>query len=158
MAPALGIFVLPLPAYLPGEYREPVFFMVATGIYLAVAVPLGTDAGSRGQRRVRRWLFDERPATLEEQRTVLPRTPIRLFLLQWAFWLGAAVMFALLSRGRGFLGSVWVLILVTLVGLTTAASTYLLAERILRPVATRALADGGRPAPLPGRSARSRAP
>lgn len=141
VALALGIFVLPLPDYATGEYRHPVFFLVATACYLAVAVPVGTLIGARGQGRVRHWLLEDRPATLKEQRTVL-RTPLRLFLLQWCFWLGAAVLFSVLSSGRGFVGSLWVAVLVTLVGLTTAASTYLLAERLLRPVATRALADG----------------
>jgi adenylate cyclase len=143
VALVLGIFVLPLPAYQSGEYRHPVFFLVAAACYLAVAVPVGTLIGARGQRRVRRWLLEERPASLKEQRTVL-RTPLRLFLLQWFFWLGAAVLFGVLSSGRGFAGAFWVAVVVTLVGLTTAASTYLLAERLLRPVATRALADGAR--------------
>ena len=67
------------------------------------------------------------------------RTPIRLFLLQWGFWVGAAVLFGVLSLGRGALGAFWVAVLVTLVGLTIGASYYLLAERILRPVATRAI-------------------
>jgi adenylate cyclase len=137
----IGIFVVPLPAYLPGEERSPVFFLVATACYLAVAVPVGTFVGARGQRTVRRWLLAERPATLREQRVVL-RTPIRLFLLQWTFWLGAAVLFGALSFGRGVTGALWVAVVVALVGATTAASSYLLAERIMRPVATRALADG----------------
>lgn len=137
----IGIFVIPLPAYHPGEERSPVFFLVATACYLALAVPVGTYVGARGQRTVRRWLLAERPATLREQRVVL-RTPIRLFLLQWTFWLGAAVLFGALSFGRGVTGALWVAVVVALVGATTAASSYLLAERILRPVATRALADG----------------
>jgi adenylate cyclase len=141
VALVLGIFVLPLPPYQPDEYRHPVFYLVAAACYVAVAVPVGTLIGSRGQRRLRRWLFAERPADLKDQRTVL-RTPLRLFLLQWGLWLGAALLFGVLSLGRGFVGGLWVTVLVTLVGLTTAASTYLLAERILRPVATRALADG----------------
>ena len=141
VALVLGIFVLPLPPYQPDEYRHPVFYLVAAACYVAVAVPVGTFIGSRGQRRVRRWLLEERPAGLKDQRTVL-RTPLRLFLLQWAFWLGAALVFGTLSLGRGLVGGLWVAVVVTLVGLTTAASTYLLAERILRPVATRALADG----------------
>lgn len=143
VALVLGIFVIPLPEYSPGDARSPVVFLVGAACYLALAIPLGIYVGSKGQRRVRRWLLDERPATLSEQRTVL-RTPMRLFLIQWAFWLGAAPVFALLSSGRGFLGSMWVGLLVVLVGATTAASTYLLAERILRPVATRALADGAK--------------
>jgi adenylate cyclase len=138
VALVLGIFVLPLPPYEAEQYRHPVFFLVAAALYLAVAAPIGVVLGARGQRRVRAWLVEDRPASLQEQRTVL-RTPIRLFLLQWGFWLGAAIVFAVLSLGRGVLGAFWVAVLVTLVGLTTAASTYLLAERVLRPVATRAL-------------------
>jgi adenylate cyclase len=137
----LGIFVIPLPGYESVEPRSAVFFLVATACYVAIAIPVGTILGARGHRTVRRWLLEDRPATLREQRTVL-RTPIRLFLLQWFFWLGAAALFSVLSSGRGFVGSLWVAVLVTLVGATTAASTYLIAERILRPVATRALSDG----------------
>ncbi len=141
VALVLGLFVIPLPDYPPGDANSPVIFLVGTALYLCIALPLGTYIGSRGQRRVRNWLHEERPATLREQRIVL-RTPMRLFLLQWLFWLGAAPVFALLSASRGFLGAMWVGLLVILVGATTSASTYLLAERILRPVATRALADG----------------
>ncbi len=141
VALVLPMLVIPLPPYRPGHDRSPVFFVVTAAIYVAAALPLGIALGRRAQRAAREWLLSGRRATLREQRIVL-RTPSRLFLVQMAFWLPAAVLFGWLSMGRGFLGGTWVAVTVALAGTTTAASTYLLAERILRPIAAKALSQG----------------
>ena len=141
IALVLPILVIPLPPYRPGHDRSPLFFVVTAAIYVGLALPLGVWLGRRAQRAAREWLLSGRPATLREQRIVL-RTPSRLFLVQMFFWLPAAVIFGGLSLGRGFLGALWVATTVALAGATTAASTYLLAERILRPIAAKALSHG----------------
>jgi adenylate cyclase len=141
IALVLPILVIPLPPYRPGHDRSPWFFVVSAAIYVGVALPLGVWLGRRSQRTVREWLLSGRPATLREQRIIL-RTPSRLFLVQMCLWLPAAVLFGGLSLGRGFFGALWVGVTVALAGATTAASTYLLAERILRPIAAKALSQG----------------
>jgi adenylate cyclase len=141
IALVLPMFVIPLPPYRPGEERSTTFFLVSVAIYVGAALPLGIWLGRRAQRSAREWLLSGRPATLRDQRIVL-RTPSRLFLVQMFFWLPAAVLFGGLSLGRGFLGGLWVATIVALAGATTAASTYLLAERILRPIAAKALSHG----------------
>ncbi len=137
---ALLLVVIPLPPP-EGEERPALFYLVAAIAYVAVAVPIGVIAGFRSQAELWGFLREERPATSDEKRIVL-YAPRRLFDVQVVLWLGGAVLFAVLARGLGFIGSFWVLVTVALTGLTTAASTYLLTERILRPVAARALADG----------------
>lgn len=141
VALVLPTLVIPLPPYESGQERSLVFWLVSVSIYVALALPLGVWLGRAAQRSAREWLLSGRPATLREQRMVL-RTPMRLFVVQMLFWLGAALLFGSLSMGRGFMGAFWVALIVALAGATTAASTYLLAERILRPIAARALAEG----------------
>ncbi len=115
--------------------------VVAALIYVAVACPLGVVLGTRGLRRVREWLTDERPATLEEARTVL-RSPLRLFLLQVSLWLIAAVLFGIFNATHSLALGARVVVIVALTGVVTASCSYLLTELLLRPAAVRALSDG----------------
>ncbi len=135
-----AFLVVPLPpVHSPGHVR--IVDAVAAGIYVAAALPLGAWAGTRGLLPVRRWLVAERPARPAEQRMVI-RAPLRLFVLQLALWFGAAVLFAILdSRYSGALGLA-VMATIAISGMTTAACAYLLAERVLRPAAVRALSGG----------------
>jgi adenylate cyclase len=136
----VAIFVVPLPTVAdPGHVRI-VNAIVAAG-YIVVAVPLGAFVGVRGMFGLRRWLTEERPASLSEKRIVL-RAPLRLFLVQVALWLSAAALFgALNSTYSGLLG-IQVAVIVAITGITTASCSYLLSERILRSPAARALATG----------------
>jgi adenylate cyclase len=143
IALVLPMWVIPLPPYQSGEERSSIFFVVSVSIYVGLALPLGIWLGRRSQRGPREWLLSGQPATLRQQRAVL-RTPSRLFLVQMFFWLPAALLFGGLSLGRGFVGAMWVAVIVALAGTTTAASTYLLAERILRPIAAKALSQGAK--------------
>ena len=144
---ALCLLVLPLPPVADEGQVRLVNGIVAAG-YVLVAVPIGAYVGARWLGRLRDWLTEGRSATESEQRTVL-LAPLRLFALQVALWLGAAVLFGLLNLTYSGRLALWVSIAVVLSGLTTAACAYLLSERALRPIATRALADGAEP-PLPG--------
>lgn len=136
----LLLFVIPLPPA-TGVDHSAVFYLLAAVAYVAVAVPLGIVLGFRSQLALRRWLREDRPATDAEKRAVLT-SPRRLFSLQVTLWFGAAAVFGVLARGLGLLGAFYVALTVALTGITTAATSYLLTERILRPVASRALADG----------------
>ena len=86
----LGLFVVPLPGVHDPAHVRLVDALVAAG-YVATAVPLGVFLGTRGLWRLRTWLVEERPATLEEIRLVL-YAPLRLFGLQFGLWSVAAIL------------------------------------------------------------------
>lgn len=136
----ISVFVIPGPRVHDVDHVNAVNAAV-TAAYVVLAVPVGVFAGTWGLRRLRRWLVEDRPATPAEQRLVL-RAPLRLFCLQLALWMGAAVLFGVLngmvSASLGFLVSG----AIALTGLSTAACAYLLSERLVRSAAARALAQG----------------
>ncbi len=103
--------------------------------------PSGTLWGLRTLRPARRWLIEERAPSEAEELAVL-RGPLRLFRLQMVLWLGSAAVFSL---GNGLAEPrliARVLFAVVLGGLTTSAVSYLTTERLMRPLAARALAEG----------------
>ena len=108
------------------------------GIYLVIIVPVGILWGEAWLRSGRRWLQEGRPPTEREVTAVL-RAPMRLFLVHATLWLVAAVLFAVLNAVVEIELVARVAFTVALGGLTTSAFTYLLAERITRPLATAAL-------------------
>jgi len=136
----MGTLVIPTPA-VPHLDHVRALNVVAALVYVAVAVPIGMTLGIRGLFRLRDWLVAERPATAREQRLVL-RAPTRLFVLQMALWLGAAVLFGSLDGWYSVTFGLRIAVAVALTGLSTAACAYLLTERLLRPAAARALASG----------------
>jgi adenylate cyclase len=136
---AVTLLVVPLPA-VHDQANARLVSAIAAFVYAAVAVPIGAFIGIKGLFRLRRWLVEDRPATPSEQRLVLS-APLRLAALQTALWLCAAAGFGVLNGTySGSLG-VWVALIVALTGVTTAFCAYLLTERLLRPVAARALAN-----------------
>ena len=139
-------YVVPLPPLAGTGHVRLVNAVVALG-YIAVALPLGAALGTHGLLRLRTWLLEERPATLEEARIVL-QAPLRLFLLQVSLWFIAAVLFSALDSTYSGALAVRVAIIIVLTGVVTASCSYLLTELLLRPAAVRALAHGA-----PGRLA-----
>jgi adenylate cyclase len=137
----LGIayLVVPLPPVASGAHVRLVNGLVAAG-YVAIAFPLGVLLGTRGMLRLRAWLREDRPATLEETRIVL-RAPLRLFSIQVSLWAGAAILFGALNAGYSGTLGLRVAVIVLLTGLVTASCAYLLTELSLRPAAARALAQ-----------------
>jgi adenylate cyclase len=135
----LSLFVVPLPT-VPNIDQVRTVNAVAAAVYVLVAVPIGVVMGIRGQGRLRQWLVTEGPATDDVRRVVL-RAPLRLFVVQIVLWFGAAVLFGALNSFHGDLTGIMVATVVALTGVVTAAFAYLLAERIVRIPAARALAD-----------------
>ncbi len=136
----LAIFVVPVPD-LPDQAHIRVVNAIAAVVYFLAAVPLGIAIGFRGMFKLRRWLDEERPATVKEKTLVL-HAPLRLFVLQAGLWLVAAGVFGLLNLTYSGNLAIRVVIIVTVTGVVTAACAYLITERIMRPAAARALADG----------------
>jgi adenylate cyclase len=140
------LFAVPLPST-AHEHHVRVVNVIAAAAYVAFAIPAGVVLGSRGMRRLREWLLEERSASLEEARIVL-RAPARLFGVQLSLWVGGMLLFGLLNLQYSLRLGVEVAVIVLLSGAVTASCAYLLTELLLRPAAVRALADGA-----PGRLA-----
>jgi adenylate cyclase len=113
--------------------------------YMAVTLPLGRMLTRRRYFvPLREWLLQERPAT-EAERVLVLRYPLAFALRAGVFWEGAAVLFPLLNVSAGTSVVLGILVTVVLGGATACALQYLLVERIVRPLAERALA--GAPPP-----------
>ena len=136
----LALFVVPKPAVSDASQLRLDNTLLAV-VYFLLAVLAGVWVGTQRLFRVRDWLYEERPANLDEIRRIL-RAPLYLFILQVGLWLGGALVFGLFdglhSAGLG----ARVAFLIAAAGMVTASCAYLLTELILRPAAARALARG----------------
>jgi adenylate cyclase len=139
----IALFVVPLPFVGHTAHIELINAVLAAS-YVALAAPLGTFIGVRSMSNVRRWLRSGTQATEVEIRQVL-QGPMRLFAVQVALWLLAAVLFALVNGAYSGQLGVRVFFIVASTGVVTASLAYLLTELALRPLAARALISGGLP-------------
>ena len=150
------VFLLPASRKPASGYGS---VLVWAGVLLATYLPAGLYLGRRWAigrfEPVFAWLGSDEPAPEAARRIVLDH-PFWSARLSAAFWGLAAMLFAplvLVAASPVVAFSVFVTVL--LGGVTTSSVVYLMAERILRPVVARALADGPAPAVrLPGVAAR----
>jgi adenylate cyclase len=150
---AFAVWVLPADP-IPDEDEAVVLNLVLAAIWVPLAVLAGTIWGARRMRPARAWLLEGRPPTPDEEVAVL-RSPIRLFRVQIRLWLISAALFATVNGLITARLITRVGFPIILGGLTTSALTYLTTERMLRPLAARALAEGALDRPrLPGVTAR----
>lgn len=128
---------------------------IAVPLYSVGAILVGSVWGTRSLRRRLQWLLDGRTPTRDEQRSAL-RAPFRILIVQGSLWAGAVAFFTLLNGIRDPSTIAPVLFTVSMGGLTTGAAAYLMAERVLRPVAAIALSDDPPSRPLvPGVTSRA---
>jgi adenylate cyclase len=135
-------FLVPVSGGRPDDVSQAIELnAVAGALYLGLTLWLGTRWANREFDRVERWLRDERPAT-EADREATLRIPLTVARVSAVLWVGAALAFTALNVALP--AGIIAISFVTLVlgGLTTAAVSYLMSERIMRPVTARALADG----------------
>jgi adenylate cyclase len=150
---ALVRWVLPLPPVSDPDHVQRVNVLALAG-YLVFAVPAGLGLVLWLLRPVLAWLRADRSPTPGEQRAVL-LTPAREVLVHGALWALGALVFTLINLRYSHDLALIVAITVGLAGAATCAVAYLLAQRVLRPVAARALADRVPDHPaLPGIAAR----
>ena len=136
---ALIRWVLPLPDVDHAEHIQHVNIVWLVG-YLVFAVPAGTLWVLWLLRPVLEWLRDgDRAPTEEEQRIVL-LTPARELIVHGTLWALGAVVFTIINARYDGKLALLVAITVGLAGAATCSVAYLLAQRVLRPVAARALA------------------
>jgi adenylate cyclase len=136
---ALIVFVLPLPVVADPDHVRRVNLAWLAG-YLVFAVPTGVLWVLWLLRPVTAWLRADRVPTDAEQRVVL-LTPARELVVHGVLWTLGVVVFTLLNVRYNRELALIVAIAVGLAGAGTCAVAYLLAQRVLRPVAARALAD-----------------
>jgi adenylate cyclase len=114
---------------------------IAGALYLAFTLWLGTRTAERRLAPVERWLREERPAT-EAEREITLQVPFFNARISALAWAAAALAFTALNLTQPVAIPAVTCITIILGGLTTAAVSYLMAERIMRPVTARALAGG----------------
>jgi adenylate cyclase len=150
---AFARWILPLPAvaYRSDVERTEMLVFVA---YLAVTFPLATAWSIRRFAPIARWLSEDRPPTPEEQRLAL-EAPRKQVAVHATFWTIAVFVFVALDWSHSVRLAIDIGITVMLGGITTCTLAYLLDERILRPVAARAL-EGGVPDSVPAPGVRTR--
>lgn len=133
----LAVFALPGP---PLNDRTQTVVFIATPIYVVIAQFVGCTWGMAHTRRTLRWLFEERRATVAEQRATL-RVPLTLTLIEGLLWGIGAVLFTGLAGVLQPDQAQKVAMTTIFGGLVTCANSYLLVEFTLRPVAARAMTD-----------------
>jgi adenylate cyclase len=133
-----------LPFAPPGPDRQLVLNAIVAAIYLPLALVAGTIWGQRDNALLERWIEAGRPPTRRE-RALLLNQPMKTVVISAFFWTLGAVLFTALNLP----GSGWSALVVggamLLGGETTCAIGYLMAERIVRPITTLALAGAAPP-------------
>ena len=129
--------------------------LIGVPAYIAMALAVGAVWGTRRLLPRMRWVQEGRPPDAVEQRTAL-RAPVHLLVVEGALWAGGTALFTVTNGLRDAELIAPVAFTVALGGITTCATTYLLNERVLRPVAALALSHDPPDRPLvPGLTARS---
>ena len=109
-------------------------------VYLGLAMAVGRGWDDRQLRPLWDWLSEDRPADARERDLAL-REPLTCVATQATLWAGAALLFGAWMLTESHDGAVAVVLTIVLGGVMTVALTYLLLERLLRPVVARALAS-----------------
>jgi adenylate cyclase len=126
---------------LPEPQRYDIANVIALFAYCAFSVLVGCLWSTYAFRPINEWAVDGRPVTPED-RVYVVRHPLRQALINFALWLGAIAVFVPINAKFGFHDAFDVGETIFMGGITTCGLTYLLAERILRPVNQLAFEEG----------------
>ena len=141
----LLFLVLPSPPIPAGEETA---ILTANLIAVVIGVPLasviGTVWGYRVARPARRFIEEGRAPSDEERRATL-RHPLRGAGIDATLWFIAALILLVLNLQFSSALAVHIAATVVMGGLTTTAVTYLMTERLFRPLTAQALAGGSPP-------------
>lgn len=139
IAGVLLIWVLPIPAT-PGAVDNGVASFYTAVIYLAIGAVVSVAAAAVLLRPIARRYHSGGAPTPDERRAVM-LLPMRQALVHTVVWLGGAVSFTVFYYGKAPNLAITGGIVLALVSIGTFGASYMLGERILRPVAARALSD-----------------
>ena len=142
---ALLLFLLPQPTGEPSAHIGT--SLVAFAVYMPLAWMVGHHLGMKLSPARAAWLLEGRDPTPDERAHYLS-TPLHCARTCFGLWIGAAVLFGGLHVPEGAAAVLHVSTTIVLGGLTTCAISYLLVERIQRPIHALALASGPPPAPI----------
>jgi adenylate cyclase len=142
---------------LPDASRATVLSLaVGVPVYVAFALTVGVLVGTVATVRSLRWALEDRDPSEQERRRAL-RAPVRLTALQFGLWLGATLLFTLLSVTLQPERALSVALTVGTASVVVSGIAYLLTGFVMRPVAARALVDTRLTDPPRGVGVRSRA-
>ena len=137
-------FVLPEPDLGTATPSTLLSANVLALVYVPVSVVVGTWWAYRIARPIRRFVSEER-APSDDERVATLRHPLRSAGIDAVGWSLSAVLLAVLNLRFSAELAFHVASTVLMGGLTTIAVTYLLTERMMRPLTALALADGPPP-------------
>jgi adenylate cyclase len=115
--------------------------------YLVLSLVVGIVGSLLLRRRLLRWLRHGHEVGSEDRVATL-RLPASLVRLYGSLWLIAVVVFAAINLPRSVSGGLDVAGTIALGGATTCALSYLLAERIVRPLVAEVMDGAGEPPPV----------
>jgi len=146
----LAGFVIPTPPEFDQETETLIVNLAVAGVYVLIALIVGTVWGFRRLNPTRQWIAAERAPDKAELREAL-RGPLRILLVNAVLWFVGVLVFGALNSVYSPLLGATVAVTAVLGGVTTCAVAYLLSERILRATTARALSYGAPSRPvLPG--------
>ncbi|MDQ1695498.1 MAG: adenylate cyclase [Frankiaceae bacterium] len=128
-----AIVFLFLGFVLPRNQRFLMDNVIALITYMTLAVVFGCIVSTRAFLPIRQWALGERPITSED-RTYVVRHPLRQALINFAIWMGSELVFIPINARFGWTNDLDVAHTILMGAITTCGLTYLLAERILRPI------------------------
>lgn len=131
---------MPIPesaAIINDRFRNVLIF----GVYLLFAACVGLTAAAIMLRSVIRWQLRGGPPTRSEQMSAL-HAPLRQAIVHLVLWILGGVIFVILTVSEMPELAITVVVTVCMAATTTFGFTYMLGERILRPVAAQALSEG----------------
>jgi adenylate cyclase len=139
----VAVFVVPEPHKLKASASLATYIVLAAA-YFVVATVGGVAMGARSLSSLAEWLPSERPPTPEQQLRVM-RGPRSLARGIGVLWLGATLLFGLLTLHYSADAGLRMTAIIGLSGIITSAIAFRLAERLLREAAGRALSASDHP-------------
>ena len=134
------VFLL-LGFLLPHEEKFSDPNVIALVGYMMCSVVVGCAVSARKFRPIRDWVLGDEPLD-EMQRTYVVRHPLRQTLVNFAIWLGSEALFIPVNVKYGAVAVSTVAVTILLGAVTTCGLTYLMAERLLRPINELSFASG----------------
>ena len=118
---------------LPRSQRYLTANVAALVMYMIASMVIGCAVSTRALAPIRAWALGEREVTTED-RTYIVRHPLRQTVINFALWVGSLLLFVPINAGYGWKNDLDIAHTILMGAVTTCGLTYLLAERILRPL------------------------